>query len=104
MPFQFQSPAVTASQGLADVIQEVAALDARDLEVFEFAAGSGGPTPVFEQQINRRRVEDGKPPLEFRISDLYPNPAAWEAHASQEHLTVVEEPVDAIEPPAFARR
>ena len=105
VPLQFASPAVTASKELAEIINKVSDFNARPLEVFEFAAGSGGPTPVFEQQINEDRLKKGLSPLEFRISDLYPNPAAWKDHtAKSEHLTVVEEPVDATKPPAFARR
>jgi hypothetical protein len=104
-PLQFASPAVTACKELAEVIREVDGLDTRDLEVFEFAAGSGGPTPVFEQQINEIRQKESKSPLEFRISDLYPNPTAWKEYTAQtEHLTVIEEPIDATKPPAFARR
>jgi hypothetical protein len=105
MPLQFESLAVTACKGLAKVISEVSKADSRDLEIFEFAAGSGGPTPLFEQQINKERVREGLSPLKFRISDLYPNASAWKEHTSQsDHLTVVEEAVDATKPPAFARR
>jgi hypothetical protein len=104
-PLQSASPAVIACKALADVIDEVHALDPRSLEVFEFAAGSGGPTAIFEQQINRRRLKDGMSPIEFRISDLLPNPAGWHEHVAQsDHLTVVEESVDATDPPPFARR
>jgi hypothetical protein len=104
-PLQSASPAVIACKALADVIDEVHALDPRPLEVFEFAAGSGGPTPVFEQQINRRRRKDDMSPIEFRISDLLPNSTAWQKHIAQSgHLTVIEESVDATDPPPLARR
>ena len=104
-PLQSASPAVTACKELAEVIKEVDGLDTRALEIFEFAAGSGGPTPVFEQQINDNRLKENKSPLEFRISDLYPYPVAWKEYTAQsEHLTVIEEPVDATEPLALARR
>jgi hypothetical protein len=103
--FQHQSPAVTACSQLSDVIQATGQLDEGPLEVFEFCAGSGGPTPVFEQQINEDRRRESVPPLQFYISDLHPNPAAWKEHTSKsEHLRVIEEAVDATNPPVYARR
>jgi hypothetical protein len=105
IPLQYDSPAITACEQLTRVIDEVSQLDKRELEVFEFCAGSGGPTPVFEQKINESRTKSGASPLRFCISDLHPNPAAWKEHTSKsEHLRVIEESVNAIDPPAYARR
>jgi hypothetical protein len=104
-PLQRKSPAVTACEQLAEVIDDASRLVQGELEVFEFCAGSGGPTPVFEQQINESRRTAGDAPLHFCISDLHPNPAAWREHTSRsEYLSVIEESVDATNPPACARR
>lgn len=80
VPFvQPASPAFTSALRLAHVLHEISDLDEnRDLEVFEFCAGSGGPTPTFEQLINQHRRSIGEQPIHFKISDLYPNLEAWQ--------------------------
>jgi len=104
LPFvQMASPAFTAAEPLANVIDAVAGMSERELEVFEFCAGSGGPTPVFERLINQHRRSCALNPIQFNISDKYPNPSAWKRHTdSSDWLTSIEEPVDAMDPPDMA--
>ncbi|KAF2636475.1 hypothetical protein P280DRAFT_152198 [Massarina eburnea CBS 473.64] len=97
------SPAEIACGQLARVIDEVAELDDRELEVFEFCAGSGGPTPFFEKIINEHRTYSQKAPLQFSISDICPNPEAWKGLVKKsKHLRTIEESVDAAAPPTVA--
>ena len=71
----------------------------RDLEVFEFCAGSSGPTPTFERLINTHRMSRREKPIRFRISDKYPNLQAWKKlRTSSDWLDFVESPVDAVDP------
>jgi hypothetical protein len=71
--------------------------------VFEFCAGSGGPTPIFEKLINQHRANLNQPPLQFSISDKFPNLKAWEEHtAASNHLRTIKESVDAADPPSVA--
>jgi hypothetical protein len=95
------SPAITAGRELAAVIEEANSMLDRELEVFEFCAGSGGPTPIFERLINGQRHEADLPPVHFCISDKYPNPEAWRVHASP-YLRPIHESVDAVNPPLIA--
>jgi hypothetical protein len=101
---QKKSPAETASRYLETIINEVEAKDRTPLNVIDFCAGGGGPTPIFERLINARRTQNGgKPPLQFLLTDLYPNIPAWEAHAKKsDNLTYIEESVDATQPPPSA--
>ncbi|PVI06833.1 hypothetical protein DM02DRAFT_409437 [Periconia macrospinosa] len=104
LPFiQFASPAEVACGQLASVIEEMGRRDNRKLEVFEFCAGSGGPTPVFEKLINQHRAGLNRAPLQFSISDKYPNLEAWNRHTEKsDNLRVIEESVDAAAPPSVA--
>lgn len=100
---QVASPAFTASERLAPIVQMVSDIDERELEVFEFCAGSGGPTPIFEELINRDRQSKGLPPLQFSISDKYPNFRTWEKYKFRSNsLRAISESVDATNPPPVA--
>ncbi|KAF2447287.1 hypothetical protein P171DRAFT_355674 [Karstenula rhodostoma CBS 690.94] len=97
-------PAFTAAKGLDSVIREVYEKDTeRNLEVFEFCAGSSGPTPTLEKLINQHRLDNNERPIQFTISDLYPNQEAWDRlRGSSEWLSFEDNPVDAISPPPKA--
>ncbi|KAJ4356193.1 uncharacterized protein N0V89_004223 [Didymosphaeria variabile] len=97
-------PAFTASKCLDSVIREVYEKDTgRDVKIFEFCAGSSGPTPTFERLINKHRASKGERPIQFTISDLYPNQQAWaQLRGSSQWLDFEDEPVDAIRPPPKA--
>ena len=97
-------PAHVAASGLESVIREVFNMDVRrDLEVFEFCAGSSGPTPTFERLINTYRTSRREKPIRFRISDKYPNLNAWKnLRTSSDWLDFVDSPVDAVDPSYIA--
>lgn len=101
-------PAFTAAKRLDSVIREVFEKDKNsDLDVFEFCAGSSGPTPTFERLINQHRASQGERPIRFTISDLWPNHKAWKRlRGSSKWLDFEDSPVDAINPPpkAMSRR
>lgn len=85
------------------VVNRVARSCNGNLEVFEFCAGSGGPTPAFEKLINESRVQQGDHPILFSISDKYPNIDAWSEYATgSSYLRVISESVDAVDPPSIA--
>lgn len=98
------APAFTAAKGLDSVIREVEKKDPeRNLEVFEFCAGSSGPTPMFERLINQHRMNSNEHPIRFTMSDLYPNKDAWDRlMGTSEWLRLEYEPVNAISPPPSA--
>lgn len=102
---QANSPAYLACKQLMPHLDDISTAGKWDLEVFEFCAGSGGPTPIFSRLINQHRASRGQKPLHFSISDKYPNPEAWKQFVKDSNnLTAVFEPVDAIEPPPIALR
>ncbi|KAL7938711.1 hypothetical protein V8C35DRAFT_288956 [Trichoderma chlorosporum] len=43
----------------------------------DFCAGGGGPTPAIQQAINSHLSAQDKPPVDFVLTDLHPNIAAW---------------------------
>lgn len=96
--------AFTAARSLETVIREVFdKAPERDVEVFEFCAGSSGPTPTFEQLINKHRMSKNERPVMFRISDKFPNLHAWsKLRGISNWLDFVDMPVDAIDPPSVA--
>ncbi|KAL5398886.1 hypothetical protein PMIN06_002887 [Paraphaeosphaeria minitans] len=97
-------PALTAARGLDPVIREVYAKDAeRSLEIYEFCAGSSGPTPMFERLINQHRVNNNEHPIRFTMSDLYPNREAWDRlMGTSAWLGLEYDPVNAISSPPKA--
>ncbi|KAL5376109.1 hypothetical protein DPSP01_010702 [Paraphaeosphaeria sporulosa] len=97
-------PALTAAKRLESVIREVCDKDPeRNLEIYEFCAGSSGPTPTFERLINQHRVNMKEPPIRFTMSDLYPNREAWDGlMGTSEWLSLEYDPVNAISPPPKA--
>ncbi|KAF2786273.1 hypothetical protein K505DRAFT_260219 [Melanomma pulvis-pyrius CBS 109.77] len=100
---QMQSPAKTACVRLEIIVNDVAIYDEIPLNVIDFCAGSGGPTPIFEGLINGNRTRDGLAPLQFVLSDLWPNITAWEEHSKKsDNLTYIEQSVDAAHPPPIA--
>ena len=44
----------------------------------DFCAGGGGPTPYMEKVINAHLRDKGRPPVDFVLTDLHPNVAAWD--------------------------
>ncbi|KAM0719731.1 hypothetical protein Q7P37_003864 [Cladosporium fusiforme] len=102
IPFlQERAPAKLA----ADLIDEVFhAIEGDGLwKVVDFCSGSGGPTPHIERHLNSKRVQEGRAPVQFFLSDLHPNLDAWIEHASHSaNLSFIPDPVDATNPPFAA--
>jgi hypothetical protein len=66
----------------------------------DFASGSGGPTPFFEQHVNAQLAQEGRSSVSFVLSDIAPHVQAWRALAKKsEHLSFVEGSVDATNAP-----
>ncbi|KAF2190827.1 hypothetical protein K469DRAFT_393475 [Zopfia rhizophila CBS 207.26] len=101
IPLQGQCPASTACSHLSEVINDVASRGDSKLLVVDFCAGGGGPTPTFERLINAKRRNKGLAPIDFYMSDLYPNLGAWDALTQKSaNLRSIRHPVDAAKPPA----
>ncbi|KAF2219783.1 hypothetical protein BDZ85DRAFT_304374 [Elsinoe ampelina] len=61
-------------------------------------AGSGGPTPLLEREMNTVLRGAGYKPVKFVLTDLWPDVEAWEGiKAGSEHVDFVREPVNAME-------
>ena len=102
IPFlQKRAPAELA----ADVINEVfATIEGADKwKVIDFCSGSGGPTPLIEEHLQRQRARAGRSPVPFYLSDISPNLDAYVSHASHSaNLSFIPDPVDATNPPFAA--
>jgi len=71
------------------------------LEVVDFCAGAGGPSPYIEHDINMRRLAVKKAPINFLLTDLHPNIDAWMPLAEKsDTLNFIPQPVDAANPPS----
>jgi hypothetical protein len=93
LPFiQHIAPCKLAAQTLTRVLGARIA----DYTYVDFASGSGGPTPFFEQHVNAQLTHEGKPPVSFVLSDIAPHVQAWRSLAKKsEYLGFVERSVDA---------
>ncbi|KAM3067375.1 hypothetical protein ACMFMF_009866 [Clarireedia jacksonii] len=59
-------------------------------------AGAGGPTPILEKVVNQKLQAQGKGPVQFILTDLYPDLQAWEKIIKRsENISFVRQPVDA---------
>ncbi|KAK3071812.1 hypothetical protein LTR53_007983 [Teratosphaeriaceae sp. CCFEE 6253] len=97
---QRQYPAKLAADAVLEAIDGIGDIDTADWEVIDFCSGGGGPVPYIEKLVNDGRKREGKRPIPFRLSDLYPNLNAWMQHAAlSENLSFVPQPVDASNPP-----
>jgi salicylate hydroxylase len=64
--------------------------------VLDICAGSGGPIPVLESELNKELEAQGKDPIQFILSDLHPHIEAWEQISKkQQNISYIETPVDA---------
>ena len=67
-------------------------------------AGAGGPTPLLEPAMNAKLAAAGYGPVDFVLTDLWPDVKAWEGIVKRsEHISFVREPVDATMPRRLAR-
>lgn len=66
----------------------------------DFCAGGGGPTPYIERVVNAHLRNKGEPPVDFVLTDLHPNIAAWDRVARRNPCVTYEsESVDASRAP-----
>lgn len=101
---QKQPPARLAADTIIDRISEVCSIQTKPVEVVEFCAGGGGPTPLFEELINKRRQQRKKPPIKFMMTDIVPNIEAWgSVCAGRKNLSFHDQPVDVTKPFNFYR-
>lgn len=79
--------------------------DISSYTVLDICAGSGGPTPVLESELNGELEAQGKPPIQFILSDLHPHVEEWERISKkQQNISYIETPVDARAVPRMGRR
>ncbi|KAJ5199690.1 hypothetical protein N7491_009512 [Penicillium cf. griseofulvum] len=77
--------------------------DLSSYTVLDICAGAGGPTPVLESELNKELESEGKGPVQFVLTDLYPHTEEWERISKkQQNVTYIESPVDARAVPRFA--
>ncbi|KAK8170921.1 hypothetical protein BKA80DRAFT_339011 [Phyllosticta citrichinensis] len=102
LPFiQQKSPAELAAAVILEALDDFADPDESGLTVVDFCSGSGGPVPIIEKIVNRRRKERRLSPVSFLMTDLSPHVGAWEtASAKSSHLSFVPDAVDATHPPS----
>ncbi|PTB69122.1 hypothetical protein BBK36DRAFT_2494 [Trichoderma citrinoviride] len=96
-PLQPQSPAHIAASTL---IQEIGS-PLPSYTFIDFCAGAGGPTPAIQRAINGHLSAQGKTPVDFVLTDLHPNVAAWKSLVKGEgpRLMFERESVDASNAP-----
>ncbi|KAI9648862.1 hypothetical protein NHQ30_003503 [Ciborinia camelliae] len=59
-------------------------------------AGAGGPTPILEKILNQKLVDQGKDPVQFILTDLFPDLKVWAQIVKQsDNISFVKQPVDA---------
>jgi salicylate hydroxylase len=79
--------------------------DLSSYTVLDICAGAGGPTPVLESELNKELESEGKSPVQFVLTDLYPHIEEWERISKkQQNVTYIESPVDARAVPRFASK
>lgn len=70
--------------------------DASSYTFIDSCAGGGGPTPILEANLNAKLHAQGRGPVRFVLTDLYPPVSDWEAIAKRSaNISYIEEPVDA---------
>ncbi|EHK44085.1 hypothetical protein TRIATDRAFT_150578 [Trichoderma atroviride IMI 206040] len=95
-PLQPQSPARIAASTL---IRELGS-SLSSYTFIDFCAGGGGPTPTIQKTINAHLKVEGKPPVDFILTDLHPNVRAWDKIARHfPQISYERQSVDASKAP-----
>jgi hypothetical protein len=77
---------------------------ASEFTFVDACAGAGGPTPLLEAKMNEKLTASGYAPVDFVLTDLWPDIKAWQRIIKRsEHISFVEEPVDATKPRRMAK-
>ncbi|KAL5044797.1 hypothetical protein BDW71DRAFT_215443 [Aspergillus fruticulosus] len=70
--------------------------DVSSYTIVDICAGAGGPTPSIECELNSTAETQGKEPVRFVLTDMFPPVDVWSAIAKkQPNVEFVESPVDA---------
>lgn len=98
---QQQSPADMAADLIVRALDEIKDAEGSRLTVVDFCSGGGGPIPVIEKLVNKKRAERNKPPIPFTLTDIKPHIDSWMAASTRSaNLAYFPQPVDATDPPA----
>ncbi|KAF3932570.1 hypothetical protein ABW20_dc0105607 [Dactylellina cionopaga] len=90
----------SASSALAKVLRRELGSSLSSYTFIDFCAGAGGPTPIVEKHLNGQLIKDGLEPVNFVLTDLYPNPEAWKRIQDRSPaFRWVAQPVDAGKAP-----
>jgi hypothetical protein len=66
-------------------------------------AGAGGPTPLLEPVVNSKISASGQSPVEFVLTDLWPDLKAWDQIVrGNKQIRYIAEPIDATKPRKLA--
>lgn len=85
------SPAAQACDLLIDNLP-----DASSFTYIDACAGAGGPTPQLEARLNEKLAAQGRSPVKFILTDLYPHLSAWKSIVKRsDNISYIEEPIDA---------
>ncbi|KAL0258848.1 hypothetical protein SLS55_006352 [Diplodia seriata] len=96
---QHASPADMAASLIVKALDEIKD-DGSRITVVDFCSGGGGPVPVIEKLVNKKRAERNKPPIPFTMTDIKPHIDAWMTACSRSpNLSYFPQPVDATDPP-----
>ncbi|KAF4467188.1 hypothetical protein FALBO_5971 [Fusarium albosuccineum] len=79
LPIPSRSPAQIAASRLIQYLNT----SISSWKFFDFCAGSGGPTPIIEDHINRYLRNHNRQEVDFVLADTHPNINAWARVASQ---------------------
>jgi hypothetical protein len=98
------TPAELAAKLILRTLDDIGDLNEGKISVIDFCSGAGGPIPTIERIVNEQRSAQGKQPVPFLMSDLYPNLDSWmEVCAkSRGSLSFIPQEVDATDPPVSA--
>lgn len=95
------SPALQASELLLGAIG--GPKEAAKYTFVDACAGAGGPTPLLEAAVNTQVTAAGHDPVPFVLTDLWPDLKAWEEISKRnDHISYIEEPIDATKPRRLA--
>ncbi|KAF3202711.1 hypothetical protein TWF679_010673 [Orbilia oligospora] len=98
--FPFLRSGPSASSSLARVLRKELGSSLSSYTFIDFCAGAGGPTPIVEKHLNNQLVKEGLEPVDFVLTDLYPNPEAWKRIQEQSPaFRYLAQPVDAGKAP-----
>lgn len=98
---QQTSPAEMAATLIVKALDEIKDVEGSKLTVVDFCSGGGGPVPIIEKLVNKKRAEQHKPSIPFTLTDINPHIDAWMAASMRSaNLGYFPQPVDATNPPS----